>query len=204
MSEKMGGYGNMGFGPDRSLQSNLNSYYTYRHLHDNGGKGGGGGGGGGKRSFSIALIAVLTVIGLITQPMAVLILALLAGMIGAGVAVTHIIWNARCKGVPNAYFRRAAKIAAGGVSSGVFFLLMSLASPAFALVYVIDKLGVVMIIVGIILGIVCLLNILWGVQEKERRLAKEREKEAVRLGNRRGFGATFSTGEEGYGKIGKP
>lgn len=181
MSEKMGGYGNMGFDPNRSLQSNLNSYYTYRHLHDDDEEGGGGGGrGDGGRSFSIKLIAGLVVIGLITQPMAVLILALLAGTIGAGVAVTHIIWDARCKGVPNAYFRRAAKIAAGGVSTVIFFLLMSLATPAFALVHVIDQLGAVMIIVGIILVIACLLNISWGVEEKERRLAKEREKKAMR------------------------
>lgn len=112
-----GGFSGGGFNSRGSARNNVNRYYTYNQTKGNTSADG--------CCITKVLIAVL-IIYLLMELLAAgwlvfLVLVLPAMTITLAVFITHKAWNALCKGAPNRYFRRAAKIAAGYLAAVGFF-----------------------------------------------------------------------------------
>lgn len=121
-----GGFGGGSFNSHGSTSNNVNRYYTYKQT-----SGGHSGSGCCSTKVVISGLIIYYILYILSkEPLALLILALLSLIIALAVIITHKAYNAFCKGIPNHYYRRAAKIVAGYLA-GIGFLGYGQRLPAF-------------------------------------------------------------------------
>lgn len=147
-----------GFGSRGSASRNVSRYYTYKQTT---GRDSGSGCCSTKVViFGLVIYYILYILSI--EPLVLLILALLSLIIALAVTITHKAYNSLCKGIPNPYYRRAAKIAAGYLAGIGFFAVWTAVDSFLSWEHMLEFMFPSIAISVVIGAIVCIYNIIKG------------------------------------------